>query len=99
MADKAKVIEEFGPHPVVEEVAYGMFGTADVPVYLSPVVGCLAAAKHFLVMGVHIPKEIPATAGITGHCVRRQVTRRPACPIGQGAFAFRARSLFCQRPR
>src|ERR1700744_845341 len=94
VADQAPVEEEFCPHAAVEQVSDGMFGAADVEVYLAPVVGGRATAEGVVVMRVHIAEEVPAAAGIAGHGIRLQVAGRPGGDVSQGAFAFGAGAIF-----
>ena len=90
-ADVSAVVKEFGPKTRVQQVACCMLGTTDVEVNLSPIIAFAAIAKGFLIVGIHVPKEVPAAASPSRHCVRLHrvaADHRPVFPLGPGQRGF-----------
>ena len=67
--DHADVVEEIVPEAGVKQVEGGVLHAAVVPVHLAPVVQGLLGGQSLVVMGVHIPQEVPGGARPLGHGV------------------------------
>ena len=94
--DDPDVMEEVVPEPGVEQMEGGMLHAAVVPVHLSPVLQGLLGRQSLVVVGIHIPQEVPAGAGPLGHGVGLALGRAaaagaggvyPVGHLGDGGFA------------
>ena len=65
----ADVIEELMPEPGVQQMQRGVLHAAVVPVHGRPVFQGLLGGQGLVVVGVHIPQEVPAGASPLGHGV------------------------------
>ena len=77
--DHADVVEELVPEPGVEQVQGGVLHAAVVPIHRGPVLEGFFRSQSLVVVGVHIPQEVPAGTGPLGHGV--------CLPLGRAAAA------------
>ena len=45
---------------------YSMFCTANIHIYLPPVITCFSVAESFTIFGIHVAEEIPRGTCVTG---------------------------------
>ena len=81
-SDMSEIEEYLGPHPAVEQMPDGMFGAANIDIDLSPVITGGTTAEFSIVAGIHVPEEVPATAGISGHGIDFTHTALVVFPVG-----------------
>ena len=78
------------PEPGVEEMEGGVLHAAVVPIHLAPVAQRLLGGQGLVIVGVHVPQEVPGRPSPLGHGVGLPLGRAAAAgaggvhPVGHG---------------